>query len=97
MAMVAEREIPARQWTRTRALEAFAFSETHKRLQVGDSTHTEHNEIRRYNSGGRPMNSTDLSNQGRIFSQKLSLTGTRRKWDSGMKSGLGQVLLAFRT
>lgn len=44
-----------------------------------------------------PMKSTDRSNQGRIFSQKESLTGTRRKWDSAMKSGLGQVLLAFRT
>lgn len=37
------------------------------------------------------MNSSDGSNQGRIFSQKESLTGTLRKWDSGMKSGLGQV------
>lgn len=43
------------------------------------------------------MNSTDLSSHGKIFSQKLSLTGTRRKCDSGMKSGLGQVLLALRT
>ncbi len=44
-----------------------------------------------------PMNSTDRSSQGRIFSQKLSLTGTRRKCESGMKSGLGQVLLALST
>lgn len=43
------------------------------------------------------MNSTERSNQGRIFSQNESLTGTLRKWDSGMKSGLGQVLLALRT
>lgn len=44
-----------------------------------------------------PIKSTDLSNQGKIFSQKLSFTGTLRKWDSGIKSGFGQVLLAFRT
>lgn len=43
------------------------------------------------------MKSMERSSQGRIFSQKESLTGTRRKWDSGMKSGLGQVLLAFST
>lgn len=31
--MVAERDIPAKQWTRTRSFEAFAFSVGNKRKQ----------------------------------------------------------------
>lgn len=43
------------------------------------------------------MKSSERSSQGRIFSQKESLTGTRRKWASVMKGGCGQVWLALST